>query len=299
MKRAAIRLLLAISLSLLAAEQAIAAQPNDLHVAVIKGDAARVKDLLAAGHAVNAKDKNGYTPLFWAAFGGHADIAKLLLAKGADVNAKVNEGHTPLYEASFRGHRKVVELLLAADADVNARSEKGQTPLHVAIERGHPEVVEVLLKDTHIDVNSRDDNDFRPLDYVMVRLGQKYKDETVKQAQDRIRLQAGLAKLLIDHKKIDLNAAQKYGGAPLHYVAGAGNLELARLLLERGADANVMDHSRPLRRPLPSGNTPLHWAIKAGQTDMAKYLLEHGADPNAKNSQGEIPSDLRKEKKSG
>jgi ankyrin repeat protein len=255
--------------------------------------------LLAAGHAVDAKDNDGYTPLFWAAFGGHADIASLLLAKGADVNSKTSKGITPLYEASFRGHRKVAELLLAKGADIDARGEKGQTSLHAAVERGHPAVVEVLLNDKHVNVNAQDDQHFRPLDYVMVRLWQRYKDETVKQAQDRVRLQVALAKLLIDHKKIDLNTPQKYGGAPLHYVASAGNLELARLLLAKGAEVNVRDHSPPYRRPLPSGNTPLHWAIRAGQSDMAKFLLEHGADPNAKNSEGETPSALQKGKKSG
>jgi ankyrin repeat protein len=299
MRRPTIRLILAFSLTCLVVGPVAATHPGDLHGAIIKGDVTRVKDLLAAGHAVNARDKDGYTPLFWAAFGGHADIANLLLAKGADVNAKNSKGITPLSEASYRGHRKVVELLLAAGADINARGEKGQTSLHAAVDRGYPAVVEVLLKANHIDVNARDDRDFRPLDYVMARLWQKYKDETDKQAQDRVRLQVALAKLLLDHKKIDLNTPQKYGGAPMHYVAGAGNLELARVLLAKGAEVNVRDHSPPYRRPLPSENTPLHWAIKAGQSDMAKFLLEHGADPNAKNSQGETPSELGKGKKSG
>jgi ankyrin repeat protein len=85
----------------------------------------------------------------------------------------------------------------------------------------------------------------------------------------------------------------------MDYVAGAGNLELARLLLAEGAEVYVRDHSPPYRRPSPAENTPLHWAIKAGQSDMAKLLLEDGADLHAKNSQGETPSDLRKGKKSG
>jgi len=51
---------------------------------------------------VNAKDKDGGTPLLHATLSGHREIIELLIAKGADVNAKVApsdrlfKGKTPL-----------------------------------------------------------------------------------------------------------------------------------------------------------------------------------------------------------
>jgi ankyrin repeat protein len=84
---------------------------------------------LADGADVNAKDDDGWTPLFYAADEGHKEIAELFIAAGADVNAKTGRGFTPLYMAASGGHKEIVELLIAEGADVNAKSRLGQTPL--------------------------------------------------------------------------------------------------------------------------------------------------------------------------
>ena len=45
---------------------------------------------------MDAKDKDNWTPLHKAAFGGHSEIVELLIAEGADVNAKGEDEWTPL-----------------------------------------------------------------------------------------------------------------------------------------------------------------------------------------------------------
>jgi hypothetical protein len=55
-----------------------------------------VRLLIAKGADVNAKGRSGWTPLHFAANGGHREVAKLLIAKGADLNAKTSDGVTPL-----------------------------------------------------------------------------------------------------------------------------------------------------------------------------------------------------------
>ena len=105
-----------------------------------------IKRHLDAGTDVNAKDEDGYTPLYAVAGGGHKEIAELLIAKGADVNPKREDGATPLLIAAVAGHKEVAELLIAKGADVNAKVAYGETPLDKAIERDHPEIADLLRK---------------------------------------------------------------------------------------------------------------------------------------------------------
>ena len=110
------------------------------------GNIAAVKQHLAAGTDVNAKDDNGWTPLHFAVYYGHKEIVELLIAKGADVNAKDKNGWTPLHLAAENGRKQVAELLIAKGADVNAKDKNGWTPLHLAVDGGHTEIADLLRK---------------------------------------------------------------------------------------------------------------------------------------------------------
>ena len=57
---------------------------------------------------------------------GLGDAVKFLLANKADVNAKDREGLTPLYRAAAEGYIDVVQLLLENKADVNVTNVKGE-----------------------------------------------------------------------------------------------------------------------------------------------------------------------------
>jgi ankyrin repeat protein len=87
--------------------------PNELlHQAVIDGNIEAVKQHIATGADVNAKDENGVTPLHWTET---EEIAELLIAKGADVNVKDKRGFTPLHNAD---NKEIAELLIANGADI-------------------------------------------------------------------------------------------------------------------------------------------------------------------------------------
>ena len=101
----------------------------DIYGAAYSGNIDAVKQHLAAGTDVNAKNEWGGTPLHYATFGGHKEVVELLIAKGADVNAKDGVGETPLHWAAKEGNKEVVELLIAKGADVNAKDDVGDTPV--------------------------------------------------------------------------------------------------------------------------------------------------------------------------
>jgi ankyrin repeat protein len=103
-----------------------------IHKAAEKGNIEAVKQHIAAGTDVSAKNGFGVTPLHNAASGGHKEIAELLIAEGTDVNAKFEGGGTPLHIATHLGHKEIAELLIAKGADVNAKDVDGSTPLNWA-----------------------------------------------------------------------------------------------------------------------------------------------------------------------
>ena len=80
-----------------------------------------------------------------AAEDGNIEVVKQHIAAGTDVNAKEEDG-TPLHYAAWNGHKEIVELLIAAGADVNAKNNIGHTPLDSAIEYNQPQIADLLRK---------------------------------------------------------------------------------------------------------------------------------------------------------
>ena len=79
-----------------------------IHDAVDKGNVEAIKQHLAAGKDVNAKNEWGGTPLHFATFGSHKEVVELLMAKGADVNAKDDIGDTPV---DWADNKEIANLL--------------------------------------------------------------------------------------------------------------------------------------------------------------------------------------------
>lgn len=90
--------------------------------------------------------------------------------------------------------------------------------------------------------------------------------------------QPEMARLLLDHGA-DVNRVSAHPSkvAPLHAAVAANSVALCRLLLENGADANMQQ---------AGGITPLQSAAHRGNTEMVQLLLEHGADAEARNDEG-------------
>src|SRR5688572_5824283 len=72
------------------AQAASAISPSSVSQTLVrlaaKGDRSAVEQLLREGVRPDARNKDGFTALIWAAGQGHIDVVQLLLAKGADVN---------------------------------------------------------------------------------------------------------------------------------------------------------------------------------------------------------------------
>jgi ankyrin repeat protein len=77
------------------------------------------------------------------------------------------------------------------------------------------------------------------------------------------------------------------GGTPLHIALMTHKHDVAKLLIENGADIN-----RKAIAPDPYGGTPMHWAIAFENISGVNALLEAGADPNSTDNYGSRPLDV-------
>jgi len=113
---------------------------EDLLAAVRKGDAERVKAVLAQGVDVNAKSPYGATGLFFAADRGNIEIIRILLDHGANVNVKDTfYGATALTWATQKERWDVIKLLLGKGATADG-------VLMTAVEKGNAEIVKAVLE---------------------------------------------------------------------------------------------------------------------------------------------------------
>ncbi|XP_027862717.1 ankyrin-3-like isoform X12 [Xiphophorus couchianus] len=237
---------------------------NALHLASKEGHVEVVAELLKLEATVDAATKKGNTALHIASLAGQAEVVKELVTNGANVNAQSQNGFTPLYMAAQENHLEVVRFLLENNASQSIATEDGFTPLAVALQQGHDQVVSLLLEnDTKGKVRL-------PALHIAAR-----KDDT----------KAAALLLQNDHNadvesKMMVNRTTESGFTPLHIAAHYGNINVATLLLNRGAAVDFMARN---------DITPLHVASKRGNSNMVKLLLDRGSKIDAKTKDGLTP----------
>jgi ankyrin repeat protein len=226
-----------------------------LHRAV--ADPAKVKALLAEACVdVNPADKDGRTPLHYAAQAGNSDVVQLLLQAGAKVDAQSKYHLTPLHEAASKGQAAAATLLLAAGANVNAGDIFGMTPLFDGVEAGSLDMVKLLLAHGAAVNNAKPDPDASPLGAAV----SKGTPEMVK---------------LLISGGADVNGsaeAKDAHPAPMLYIgANRGDPQILQQLLAAGAKVNAHSQDR---------GPALEIAVTTKRLEAVRVLLAAGADPH-------------------
>lgn len=154
---------------------------------------------------VNAKDKNGNTPLFYAAESGKINVVNQLLEQGAKTDVVNKEGFTSLHFAVKSGSLDLLKVLLY---EGKAIDEEG-TPIQ-----------EIDLKAKHL--LQLKDNKGNTLLHHAVRWGCDEK----------------ILDFLVQHG-VDINASNKNGVAPIHIVAKYGSHSQIKFFIDKKADLNL------------------------------------------------------------
>ena len=115
-----------------------------LMMAALKSQPALAAELVAHGAAVQ---KDGWTPLHYAATGGNVEIVKLLLSKGATLEARSPNGSTALMMAARYANEGAVDALLAAGADRSAKNDLGMDAAAFAASAGRDKLAARLKPD--------------------------------------------------------------------------------------------------------------------------------------------------------
>lgn len=118
-----------------------------VHVAAQYGQTAFINHLVAKYHAdFDAPDRDGRSPLHWAAYKGFAGTIRLLLFRDACQGRTDKEGCTPLHWAALRGNVEACAVLVHAGTkqELMVKDNAGFTPVELASDKGHRHVASFL-----------------------------------------------------------------------------------------------------------------------------------------------------------
>jgi ankyrin repeat protein/Zn-dependent protease with chaperone function len=262
-----------------------------LYVASGNGRRDVVELLLARGATINEKTNDGLTALHRAAMLGRTETATALMQQLGRENpamaAKDRQGCTPLHYAAKAGANDIVERLVSNDANVNPKNVRGETPAHLAVLHNHQDTVRLLLS-KGVEVSS-----IYLAAYVgdLAKVKSCIAKGVRAEAQDGSGLtplhaaagagQRAIAEFLISQgASVNASAVPEGLGTPLHYAADGGSKEMTELLIKQGATVDARNKE---------GETPLHIAAQKGYSDLTQLLIANKADLNAKTKNGQTP----------
>ena len=193
------------------------------------------------------------------------------------INARDDFGKTLLHEAAYFMHKEMAKLLVELGAKRYARDLQGRTPLVFLLSK-YKELSENLKKIK--EKGERLSQAIVVLSKKEEKRRQKIKKENKDVLEifkfiesDGVNIDVELIKMLVgdgDEAKKIVNIANEDGKMPLHFAVSYYTVEIAKLLIDHGADVNALITK--------SRNTSLHFAAKRCRGDMVHLLLVYGAD---------------------
>jgi ankyrin repeat protein len=287
--------------------------------AAIIGSAPIIDALLKAGADPNTKNPEGETPLMAVARSGNVAAARLLVEARADVNAKEDwGGQSALMWAAAQSQAEMVKFLASQGADVNARgvirqwerkviteprpkdmNKGGFTPLIYAAREGCVDCARHLIA-AGADPDIEDPERITPLTMALLNLHFEFAAYMIEAGADVDKWDLfGRSPL---YMAADVSTLPVKGNGAMAVIPSEDSvtaLDVARMLLEKGANPNLQLKRRPPYRDVPQdrggdsmlaqGATPLLRAARAGDAPFVELLLKHKALVDLPSKEGITP----------
>ena len=262
----------------------------------------------------------GFTPLLFAARQGALNTARVLVAAGADVDEQGPRGSNALLIATRNRHYELAAFLVARGADPNAADAGGATALHAAV---RAETLRGVSAPSRTPTGALDRVAF--IEFLL----EQGANPNARLARDARPRQADTRDLIAD-RVID-SSVSTGGATPFFFAAKAADVDVMRLLVDRGAHPRITTYegTTPLavaagvgfnegQRQPPNaqviealslamalgndvrlgnvhGQTPLHGAVYRGLEPAIGLLVDRGAPLDAVDGVGRTPLKLAEE----
>ncbi|MDO8932392.1 MAG: ankyrin repeat domain-containing protein [Rhodocyclaceae bacterium] len=179
--------------------------------------------------------------------------------KTEDAMRELDRRGIPLRKETFLlalrdGNQELIDLFARSNFNIHTLDENGNEPLMFALKKGHTVVAKILL-DAGADVNTRDRLGLTPL---LVACGKTARGYNI------------IAETLIK-KGAPINVRDSLGFTPLLLALSGGNLDIARLLIERGADVSACTKKGETALALAKG------ANDPESAEIVELLIREGA----------------------
>lgn len=289
---------------------------STMNEAAMLGDTDILNVLLENGADANLGNQEGEAPLMVVARAGNVAAAELLIEYGADIDAREQwGGQTATMWAAAQQQPEMLALLIEKGADIDMKSTArlwdhtmmneprpkdmnngGFSALHYAAREGCTECVRVLAQGG-ANLNAIDPDRVSPLNLALINMHFDTAMAFIEAGADVNQWDIfGRAPL---YNAIDLNTMPVGGRPDIPSLDVTTGIDVAKVLLEKGANPNMQLKMRPPYRnavfdrgsdgPLSNGATPLLRAARSADTEAVKLLLDSGALVDLPNANGHTP----------